>query len=154
MEKTDRKTRIAVMTGILMKNPSKSFPLKYFCEMFGAAKSTISEDLSMIRGILERFGQGELEAALGASGGVKYRPLLTDEKKNEILSDVATKLSDPSRILPGGYIYTVDIFSDPKYVCALADILAGMYLKANPDLCSYGRDKGRGSRFRSSARTG
>jgi purine operon repressor len=142
MEKTDRKTRIAAMTGMLVKNPAKSFPLNTFCEMFDAAKSTISEDISMIRDTLGAFGQGDLEVAIGATGGVKYIPSVTAEAKQAILKEVAQKLSDPSRILPGGYIYTVDIFSDPKYVCAMAEILAGMFIRTNPDFIVTVETKG------------
>jgi purine operon repressor len=142
MEKTDRKTRISAITGILVKNPSKSFPLNTFCEMFDAAKSTISEDISMIRDTLGAYGLGDLEVAIGAAGGVKYIPAVTQDAKQDVLKEVAQKLSDPSRILPGGYIYTVDIFSDPKYVCAMAEILAGMYVRTNPDFIVTVETKG------------
>jgi purine operon repressor len=142
MEKTDRKTRIAAITAILTKNPSKPYPLQAFCEMFGAAKSSISEDISMIKAILSEQALGEIEVAVGATGGVKYIPTVTGERRAQLLSEVAEKLSNPWRILSGGYIYTVDIFSDPKYVCAMAEILAGMYLKTNPDFIVTVETKG------------
>lgn len=142
MEKTDRKTRITVITGILTKNPSKSYPLQFFCDMFGAAKSTISEDISMIRDIINEYAMGDLDVALGATGGVKYIPTVAEDIKTGVLNEAAEKLSDPSRILPGGYIYTADIFADPKYVCAMAEMLAGMYIKTNPDFVVTVETKG------------
>ena len=74
MEKADRKTRIAIVTSILQSNPGKSHSLNLFCDMFSAAKSTMSEDISMLRGMLQKYGQGDIEVALGAGGGVKYIP--------------------------------------------------------------------------------
>ncbi len=142
MEKADRKTRIAAVTGILMKNPGEVYSLKIFCDMFGAAKSTMSEDVSIIRNTLKKYGLGDIEVLIGSGGGVRFIPAVSQEQKNDILSDVSQKLSDPARILPGGYIYTVDIFSNPKYVCAMADILAGMFIKTNPDFIVTVETKG------------
>lgn len=142
MEKADRKTRIAIVTAMLLKNPGKSYSLKVFCDMFGAAKSTMSEDITILRNTLKKYGQGDIEVALGAGGGVKYVPAYLPEQKTEILRKVADKLSDPTRILPGGYIYTVDIFSNPTYVCMMADILASMFIKTNPDFVATVETKG------------
>jgi len=142
MDKADRKTRIAVAAGMLIKNPGKSYTLKIFCDMFGAAKSTMSEDIAILKNTLKKYGQGDIEITLGAGGGVKYIPALFPEQKAGVLFEVARKLSDHSRILPGGYIYTVDIFSNPKYVCAMADILAGMFIKINPDFIVTVETKG------------
>ena len=142
VEKADRKTRIAVVTGMLIRNPGKSYSLKVFCDMFKAAKSTMSEDIAILKTMLKKYGQGDIEVTLGAGGGVKYVPVLPPEHNAGILFDVSNKLSDPSRILPGGYIYTVDIFSNPVYVCAMADILAGMFSKTNPDFIATVETKG------------
>lgn len=142
MEKADRKTRIAIVTSTLMETPGKTYSLKVFCDMFGAAKSTMSEDITILRNVLRKYGQGDIEVVLGAGGGVKYIPSLLPDKRSAILWDVANKLSDPSRILPGGYIYTVDVFSNPKYVCAMADILASTFIKTNPDVVVTVETKG------------
>lgn len=142
MEKADRKTRIAIVTSILKDNPGKSYSLKVFCDMFGAAKSTMSEDIAILRSILRKYGRGEIEVTLGAGGGVKYVPALTEQRRSEMLTRIADKLSDPSRILPGGYIYTVDVFSNPKHVFDMANILAGMFSKGNPDFVATVETKG------------
>lgn len=142
MEKADRRTRIAAIASMLARNPSKPFPLGTFCDMFGAAKSTISEDLAVVRSATARYGQGEVEVAIGASGGVRLLPSVSGEQKAAVLFEIAERLSDPLRILPGGFIYTVDIFSDPKYVCAMAEILASMYLRTNPDIIVTVETKG------------
>jgi purine operon repressor len=142
MDKADRKTRLAAAAALLVKNPGRTYPLKVFCDMFGAAKSTMSEDLSILRGVLRQYGQGDIEVTLGAGGGVKYIPLLTPAQKDGALLDIAQRLSDPSRILPGGFIYTADIFSNTRYVAPMAEALTGLYCKTNPDIVVTVETKG------------
>jgi len=142
MDKADRKTRIAVVTSILQGSPGKSYPLKVFCDMFGAAKSTMSEDITILRGTLQKYGCGDIEVTLGASGGVRYVPTLQPTQRSEILRGIADKLSDPARILPGGYIYTVDVFSNPAHVFDMANIFANMFAKVNPDFIATVETKG------------
>ena len=114
MEKADRKTRLSVVTAMLLKEPGHTFSLKVFCDMFGVAKSTMSEDITMLKNMLKSYGQGDIEVALGAGGGVRFVPFVTPEQKTAVLYEVSALLSEPSRILPGGYIYTVDVLSNPK----------------------------------------
>lgn len=142
MEKADRKTRIAIVTSILQSNPGKSHSLNLFCDMFGAAKSTMSEDIAILRAMLKKYDQGDIEVILGAGGGVKYIPAISPQRRNDILADIAQTLSDPSRILPGGYIYTVDVFSNPAHVSNMANMLAGMFAKSNPDFIATVETKG------------
>ncbi len=142
MEKTDRKTRMAAAAALLTRNPGRTFSLKVFCDMFGAAKSTMSEDLSMLRTVFHEFGQGDIEVILGAGGGVRYIPALSAAQKDEALRDIAERLSDPSRILPGGFVYTADIFSNTRFVAPMAEVLAGMYYRTNPDVIVTVETKG------------
>jgi purine operon repressor len=142
MDKADRKTRLAMVSAMLIREPGKTYSLKVFCDMFGAAKSTMSEDIAILKNMFKLYGQGDIEVTLGAGGGVRFIPVVTSEQRNDILANVAKKLSDPSRILPGGYIYTVDIFSNPKYVAPMAEILAGMFIKTNPDFVATVETKG------------
>jgi purine operon repressor len=142
MDKADRKTRLTIVSAMLTREPGKIYSLKVFCDMFGAAKSTMSEDIAILKNMFKSYGQGDIEVTLGAGGGVRFIPVISPQQRDDLLNDVAEKLSDPSRILPGGYIYTVDIFSNPKYVAPMAEILAGMFLKTNPDFVATVETKG------------
>ena len=51
MDRIRRNERLAAMTRILVESPNKIFTLGTFCEMFGAAKSTLSEDIDILRGV-------------------------------------------------------------------------------------------------------
>ena len=59
MEKFTRNKRVVAITKILMENPNKNIGLNNFSELLNAAKSTISEDIVVIREILEKLEMGE-----------------------------------------------------------------------------------------------
>lgn len=128
-----RKERLCAISSILTQNPSVVYPLSYFAGMLGAAKSTMSEDIAIIRESFERSGLGTVMVVMGANGGVKYLPKMSDEARALFAAELCEKLSDSSRILPGGFIYTADIFLDPKYVDKMARIIFGFYQKTSPD---------------------
>ncbi|HSK67879.1 MAG TPA: pur operon repressor, partial [Candidatus Limnocylindria bacterium] len=52
MDKTKRGTRLAALTAALAQTPNRVIPFGVFCERFGAAKSSVSEDVAMIRDAL------------------------------------------------------------------------------------------------------
>ena len=57
MERIKRNERIAAMTQVLTASPNKVFTLGYFCQMFSAAKSTISEDIDILQRSLNEFSR-------------------------------------------------------------------------------------------------
>ena len=69
MDRIRRNERLAAMTRILVESPNKIFTLGTFCEMFGAAKSTLSEDIDILRGVFAQFHLGQLDTVTGAAGG-------------------------------------------------------------------------------------
>ena len=74
MDKIRRNERMSAMMKILAAKPNRIFTLSYFCDLFGSAKSTMSEDIDILRDVVAHFGLGELETVTGAAGGVRYRP--------------------------------------------------------------------------------
>lgn len=137
-----RKERLSIISTILTDHPSRLYPLSYFSEMFGSAKSTLSEDISIIKETLHKYGRGEIEVLMGAGGGVRYLPYIGEEEKEQVMQEILTKLQNPSRILPGGYVYTADIFYNPYYVDKFARILWGFFSRANPDFIITAEAKG------------
>ena len=63
MEKNRRTERMSAMMKILSDAPNKIHTLSQFCELFGAAKSTMSEDIDSLKRMVEIFELGELPAA-------------------------------------------------------------------------------------------
>lgn len=115
MDRIRRNERLAAMTRILVESPNKIFTLGTFCEMFGAAKSTLSEDIDILRGVFAQFHLGQLDTVTGAAGGVRYRAVLTPEDAYRSVKDLAQMLAAPGRVLPGGFIYMGGHHGDARY---------------------------------------
>lgn len=122
-----RSERIAVITKHLVEHPSRLFSLNYFVDLLGVAKSTVSEDLTLIKDAWQQQGLGELKTVAGATGGVKYVPRVADGARQALLQSLAEKLQDRERILPGGFIYISDIIGDPVVTGELGKIFAAMF---------------------------
>lgn len=133
MDKFKRSERVAALIKILSDNPNKLFGLNYFCEMFSAAKSTVSEDISSARKIVEQMSLGQIETISGASGGVRYRPYVKREDIITFLDELCEKLRDPSRIIAGNYIYASDIIYDPNISYKIGEIFATCFMNSGAE---------------------
>lgn len=133
MDKIKRNERLGAMTRILLDTPNRIHTLNEFCDMFGSAKSTISEDIDLISASFERFDLGRIETIAGAAGGVRYRAIPSPQKAVHILESIAERLSEPGRMLPGGFLYTSDITADSNIAMQTGEILAAHYYDKQPD---------------------
>lgn len=127
MEKLQRNERIAILQRIFCDSPGKVFSLGDFTGMLGCAKSSVSEDIDIIRSSLERFGAGTIETITGASGGVRYLPFSSDGNALKLAENLCSELSRRERILPGGYVYMMDIIYDPGLVSEIGKVFAGSF---------------------------
>lgn len=142
MEKIKRNERLGALTRILLDSPNRIHTLSEFCELFGAAKSTISEDIDLVSASFERFDLGRVETVAGAAGGVRYRAIPSPAKVRRVLSDVAQRLMEPGRMLPGGFLYTSDISAESDVVQQMGEILAASYYDKQPHLVLTMETKG------------
>jgi purine operon repressor len=142
MEKIKRNDRIAAMVRLLTQTPNRILPLSQFCEMFDAAKSTVSEDIAMAQKVFERFGLGQIETVTGAAGGVRYLPTRPADKTRAYLNGIAKQLSAPERILPGGYLYMADIMGCSDVMERMGEILAAPFYDPLPDFVLTVETKG------------
>jgi purine operon repressor len=122
------------VTKILIDNPNRVVSLSEFGERFGAAKSTISEDLAIIRDVFRRMGMGKVETLAGAAGGVRYVPFLTVEGISSTIQDICKELANPRRILPGGFLYMSDITASPALMTKVGDIFATKFAQVEPNV--------------------
>lgn len=133
LDKLRRSERIVIMTKILLDQPRTILPLNVFAQQFQAAKSTISEDLALIRQSFDDNQLGQIETIPGAAGGVRYIPR-QDLARSEIwLMELAKRLSTPDRILPGGFLYMTDVIFDPQIAGRLGEIFATRLTALDPD---------------------
>ncbi|MCR4877160.1 MAG: pur operon repressor [Clostridiales bacterium] len=142
MEKIRRNERMSVMMKVLSGAPGKMFALNTFCEMFGAAKSTVSEDLDALRRVAKEFDLGEIETVTGAAGGVLYRPGTGKKSARAYIEGLCRQLSGTNRVLPGNFLYYSDILSTPEIVNRMGEILATEFGNTRPDFVLTMETKG------------
>lgn len=124
MEKFNRNERIAAMMYILSDRPNYLFSYSYFCSIFSVKKPSISGDISIMKKLVSKLDIGTIETSSGVNGGVKFLPKMTDSLRMSMLEYLCSELSDPSRIIPGGFIYILDILYSPNIVRNLGKIFA------------------------------
>lgn len=111
----------------LIDNPSSVFSLGHFAARLGAAKSTISEDIAVIKDALSSLGGGTLETTLGVSGGVRYLPGCDKQRASRLVADLCGALSQPERLLPGGFLYMADIMFSPAWASLIGELFCSRF---------------------------
>ena len=142
MDKIKRNERIGAMARILTAAPNHIFTLGRFCGMFEAAKSTVSEDVELLRKGFAQFDLGQIETVTGAAGGVRFVPRLSQASALAYVQELCGVLSDPGRVLPGNFLYIQDLLSQPDTLEVLGAIMAGPYFAAAPDFVLTVETKG------------
>lgn len=131
--KIKRSERLIDMTYYLLENPFKIVPLSYFSEEFETAKSSISEDLAIIKKRFEAGGIGELETIAGATGGAKFIHKMKAEDQWQVVGELIEELDNSERLLPGGFVYLTDIISQPTWLKKIGRVIAAEYLDKEID---------------------
>ncbi|HHY21113.1 MAG TPA: pur operon repressor [Bacilli bacterium] len=133
MKKLRRSGRLVDMTYYLLEHPHMLVSLTHFSEQYKAAKSSISEDLAIIKEIFEERGIGSLVTIPGASGGVKYIPLVDADDAKSTIEGLCVQLSEVDRLLPGGYLYMMDILGQPRLMNEIGRLFASLFAKSRID---------------------
>lgn len=132
MLKLSRAARVALLVKSLVEHPGEVIPLAHFAERLGAAKSSISEDVALVRAAFEAAGGGRLTTLAGAAGGVVYLPLPSPAEQADVVRRLAGVLSAPERILPGGFLYMTDVISSPVWAARIGEVFAARFHAARP----------------------
>ena len=125
--KYKRSERLVYMTQHLMTNPNKLIPLTTYVNKFSQAKSSISEDIRIIKDVFNAEGLGVLQTTAGANGGAMFIPKISVDRAKDIIAEFKTDLEANERLLPGGYLYMSDIMGNPKMMNDIGDLIATMY---------------------------
>ncbi|WP_294401271.1 pur operon repressor [uncultured Clostridium sp.] len=133
MEKFTRNKRVVAITKILLENPNKIIGLNRFLELLNAAKSTISEDIVVIREVLERLKMGEIETVAGVAGGIKYIPGNGDESNRAFALELCRQLEDDGRVIPGNIIYMTDLMYNPEIISKAGVMLSSCFKATDVD---------------------
>lgn len=137
-----RTERVSAIIKILSDTPSKLYSLKFFCELFSAAKSSVSEDISIANDLLNNMDLGQIQTYAGSGGGVKYIPYISNKACLQLQEDLCEKLNDSKRILTGGFLYTSDIMFDSNTIKAIAKIFARKFQNSEAEYVATIETKG------------
>ncbi|MTT32981.1 pur operon repressor [Terrilactibacillus sp. BCM23-1] len=140
--KYKRSERLVDMTYYLLNHPHQIVSLSCFSERYGSAKSSISEDLAIVKQSFEMQGTGFLKTIAGASGGVTYIPTMSKGEASKLLTNLISQLSQAERLLPGGYLYMTDVLGRPQYVNAIGRMIATVYASNGVDAVMTMETKG------------
>ncbi len=125
----NRVKRVSIIANTLFTNPGVRFSLSYFTDKLDAAKTSISEDIDLIRDTIKEYGLGYIETIVGANGGVKYIPFLNVEEEKRGLKLIEEQLNDKNRLLLDDYIIYGDIIYNPIHIGVISDFIVKRCLK-------------------------
>ncbi|MFV8762289.1 pur operon repressor [Oenococcus oeni X2L] len=129
--KTPRAERLVDMTHYLVERPRTLVPLTFFANRYSSAKSSISEDLTILKKTLKERGVGLLETIPGAAGGAKFYPYILEREADEFVNGMLKQVNDETRVLPGGYVYLSDLLGKPSVLRQVGRLVATEYLNTD-----------------------
>ncbi len=133
MPRLRRGERMVVLAHLLTQAPDRLHSLADFAKLLGAAKSTISEDLALLRTACDRFGLGRIVTSPGASGGVRFHPHRTPAQIRCLVEDLCGRLRERGRVLPGGFLQMTDLISTPSVAAEMGEVFATLFWDVRPD---------------------
>lgn len=130
------------MTRCMLGHPHELLSLSFFSERYQSAKSSISEDLDIIKESFETQKVGSLVTVPGAAGGVKYIPRAPVKEAKQIVRELTVQLEKSERWLPGGYLYMTDILGLPHFVNQIGRLFASAFADRPVDVIMTMETKG------------
>ncbi len=124
--KLKKSERIGAIVKILTDNPNKTFTLGQFTNMFDTAKSTLSEDISVVKNVFEKMELGKVITISGAAGGIKAIPFRTKRLAIADIEGIIDRIKDEDRKLVGGFLYLNDLVSSPNIAKIVGDLFASV----------------------------
>ena len=137
-----RVDRVLHMAKTLLLHPYRTFTLTELAGNAGAAKSSLSEDVSLVRESLETTLNGTIETITGAGGGVRFVVGTSPVTRDLLLQKWADRLADKSRVLPGGFLYMSDILGDPDVLDMSGRMFAARFCEMNVNVVVTVETKG------------
>lgn len=128
-----RSDRLVDMTHYFLEHPHQLIPLNFFAQRYDSAKSSISEDLAIVKRTFTERQIGLIETIPGVSGGVRYVPKMAKDEACQFLQELSARLSEKDRLLPGGYVFLSDLLGDPAILRQIGRLIASRYLDKKVD---------------------
>ncbi|WEK54271.1 MAG: pur operon repressor [Candidatus Cohnella colombiensis] len=142
MKKLKRSARLVEMTQYLLARPHTLISLTAFADRYQSAKSSISEDLAIIKEVFADEGIGDLSTHAGAAGGVRFVPQCRKDVALQQIKSIISELQQPDRLLPGGYLYMTDLLGQPGMMQEVGRMFASAFADRNIDVIMTVETKG------------
>jgi len=142
VKKMKRSARLVEMTQYLLARPHTLISLTAFADRYQSAKSSISEDLAIIKEVFEEEGIGQLQTLAGAAGGVKFIPTVRKEAALQVIKEICRQLEQPERVLAGGYLYMTDMIGQPQIMSEIGRMFATAFAGREIDVVMTVETKG------------
>lgn len=127
-----RSQRVVALTHRLIQEPGRWWNLDDLAQELGAAKSSLSEDVALVREVLASEGVGWVESRVGAGGGIRFLPGMTRAEAAALAQELCRRLMDPKRILPGGFLALGDLVADPLLLERIGRLFATIFRAQAP----------------------
>ena len=90
-----RSERLIDMTNYLLEHPHQLVSLTFFADRYSSAKSSISEDLAIVKETFEQRGIGTLQTVPGAAGGVRFFVKVSEEEARPFVKELCELIANP-----------------------------------------------------------
>lgn len=140
--KTRRSDRLVDMARYLLEHPRTLVSLSFFADRYDSAKSSISEDLAIIKRTFDERGTGILTTVPGAAGGARFIPQMKLDEAQTFIAKVCATVADETRVLPGGYVYLSDLLGRPDILRAAGRLITSQYVDTEIDAVMTAATKG------------
>ena len=140
--KWKRSERLIDITLHLLEHPQKVIPLTVFSEKYDVARSSVSEDIRIVKNIFEQRGTGNLVTVPGSTGGVKYIPKMSNAEVQDVMAELIDKLREENRLLPGGYLFMADLLGDSHLIDRVGRVFASKFANEQIDVVMTVETKG------------
>lgn len=140
--KWKRSERLVDITLHLLEHPHELIPLTFFSDRYQAAKSSISEDMAIVKETFDEKGAGQLVTVTGAAGGVKYLPKMSEEDINAVVAELIEKLGEKDRLLPGDYLFMADLLGNTRLMDKIGKVFATKFANHKIDVVMTVETKG------------
>ncbi|EJY56928.1 pur operon repressor [Alicyclobacillus hesperidum URH17-3-68] len=137
-----RQERLIRLTQRLVEQPAAPLHVTQLADRWGVAKSTLSEDIALIRETFAGAGTGNVETMVGVQGGVRYRPVVAHDDRAAFLGELAARLSDPDRVLAGQFVYLSDVLGDPDVLDFVGRLVSAHFQHAGVNVVVTVETKG------------
>lgn len=119
-----RQKRLVALARLITAQAGTQVSLTDLSHRLKVAKSTLSEDLLVIKDALESQELGHIESHVGAAGGVTFHPDLDRTQLRAHVQEFIDELINPDRMTPDGFLYVTDLLFSPKRVDTMGQLLA------------------------------